>query len=198
MDNKFFTFIAPYLKYIDKGHLFRKPFGWLYSFIAGINLLVPLYVIYQYFMIDIFEASFKYIIVAFFSWVILAFAGWCSFQLWWDRKDKITFSSDENAEFAATPAFAHFIQTLGEWIGSWIGFVGATLAFFTTILLGDEAYYFSIQSGIPFFGEFITGGWLYIILMPVYGFLIIVLSRFLAEQIKALSVIANNTKQRNN
>jgi hypothetical protein len=38
-------------------------------------------------------------------------------------------------------------------------------------------------------------GFLSIILMPIYGFLIIVATRFLAEQFRALVSIANNTKK---
>jgi hypothetical protein len=38
-------------------------------------------------------------------------------------------------------------------------------------------------------------GFLFIILMPIYGFLIIVATRFLAEQFRALSSIANNTRK---
>ena len=195
MENKFFTFISPFIKYIDKGHLFRKPFGWLYSFIAVLNLLVPLYILFLLMSNHIFDAPFKYVVWLLFSWIIIAFTGWCGFQLWWDRKEKITFSSEENAEFTATPVFSHFIQTLGEWIGGMIGLGGTTLTFFAFLFLGEEISLLS--AGLPLFGEFMSGGWLYIFLMPIYGFIIIVFSRFIAEQIKALSVIANNTKQRN-
>jgi len=194
MENKFLTFIAPYLSLIDKGHMFRKPFSWLYALIAIINLLLPLYIIYQLIDNRIFEAEFKITITILLAWAIIAFAGWVSFQLWWDRKTKITFSSDDNAEFVATPVFSHLIQTLGEWIGTWIGLAGFGFALLTTIILGEEGRYLGF--GIPLVGEFLGSGWTNVILMPVYGFLIIVLTRFLAEQIKALSAIANNTKHK--
>jgi hypothetical protein len=42
MKSKFFTFIQPYLSYIDSGDFFRKPFGWLYMIFAVGNLLTPL------------------------------------------------------------------------------------------------------------------------------------------------------------
>lgn len=193
MENKFLTFISPYLSYIDKGHLFRKPFSWLYAIFAIINLLLPLYILLDQ-LIDhrIFDAEFKITITVLLAWAIIAFAGWLSFQLWWDRKTKITFSSDDNAEFVATLAFSHLIQTLGEWLGTWVGIVGFGFALLTTIILGEQGHYLSYQFGIPILGS----GWTYVFLMPIYGFLIIVLTRFLAEQIKALSAIANNTKHR--
>lgn len=197
MENKFLTFISPYLSYIDKGHLFRKPFSWLYAIFAIINLLLPLNILLDQ-LIDhrIFDAEFKITITVLLAWAIIAFAGWLSFQLWWDRKTKITFSSDDNAEFVATPAFSHLIQTLGEWLGTWVGIVGFGFALLTTIILGEQGHYLSYQFGIPIIGQYLGSGWTYVFLMPIYGFLIIVLTRFLAEQIKALSAIANNTKHR--
>jgi hypothetical protein len=113
--------------------------------------------------------------------------------LWWNRKTKITFSSDDNAEFVATPAFSHLIQTLGEWFGTWVGLVGFGFALFTTIISRDGFYFVYYQFGIPM--QYLGSGWAAVFLMPIYGFLIIVLTRFLSEQIKALSAIVNNTKK---
>ena len=198
MENKFFTFISPYLSFIDKGHFFRKPFSWLYVIMAIINLLFPLYILYQAIDNSIFFLEFKIFLLA---WLIIAFAGWVSFQLWWDRKTKITFSSDDNSEFVATLAFSHLIQTLGEWLGTWVGLVGFGFALLTTIILGEEGLYeeglylnLSYQLDLPM-GQYLGSGWPAVFLMPIYGFLIIVLTRFLSEQIKALSAIANNTKK---
>ena len=124
-------------------------------------------------------------------WIIIAFASWVSFQLWWDRKTKVTTTSIEGDEFVATPVFSHLIQTIGEWLGTWIGIVGFSVALLTTIILGDEANYLSYEFGIPF----LKTGIFFVILMPIYGFLIIVGTRFLAEQFRALSSIANNTRK---
>ena len=62
MENKFFTFIKPYLNYIDNGHLYRKPFSWLYVLLAIINLIAPLYVFYMAVDNNIFESPAKFII----------------------------------------------------------------------------------------------------------------------------------------
>ncbi len=191
MDNKFLTFIKPYLSYIDNGHFYRKPFRWLYTIFAIINLILPLYVFYVAIGNQIFDFPAKFIIVFLLVWIIIAFASWLSFQLWWNRKSKITNTSVEGAEFIATPIFSHLIQTIGEWLGTWVGIVGFGTALLTTIIFGDEGYYLSRQIG---FG-FLKTGWLFIVLMPVYGFLIIVTTRFLAEQFRALSSIANNTRK---
>jgi len=192
MDNKFFTFIRHYLSYIDNGNFFRKPFNWLYTLLAIVNLLIPIYVFYQASENNIFDSPAKFVIVFLLLWVIVAFAGLVGFHLWWDRKSKINTSSTAGDEFIATPALSHFIQTFGEWIGTWIGLVGFGFALLTTIILGDQGYYLGVSLGIPY----LNTGWMAVLTMPIAGFLIIVFSRFLAEQIKALSAIANNTKPR--
>jgi len=191
MDNKFFTFIKPYLSLIDNGSLYRKPFSWLYILFAIINLILPIYIFYQALDNNIFDAKAKVIIVFLLVWLIIAFASWVGFQIWWDRKSKVISSSVVGDEFMATPVFSHLVQTMGEWIGTWIGIVGFGFALLSTIILGDEGYSLSQQFG---FG-FMETGFLYIILMPIYGFLIIVTTRFLAEQFRALASIANNTKK---
>lgn len=191
MDIKFFSFIKPYLSFIDNGHLYRKPFSWLYAILAIINLILPLYVFYMAVDNRIFDSPAKFFIVFLLMWIIIAFASWVSFQLWWDRKSKIIDTSIEGDEFVATPVFSHLIQTLGEWLGTWIGIVGFGTALLTTIILGDEGSNLSREIG---FG-FLETGWLFIVLMPIYGFLIIVATRFLAEQFRALASIANNTRK---
>ncbi len=192
MKNKFFTFITPYLNFIDRGDIFRKPFSWLYVLYAIINLLVPFITLFWAIEKNIFEyGDSKVLMTFFFIWIVIAFASWVSFQLWWDRRIKVTQTTIEGDEFLATPVFSHFVQTLGEWIGTWVGIVGTAISLSFTIFMGDIGSYYMQDLGIPFFEAGITS----IILMPIYGFLIIVFGRFLAETFRALSSIANNTKK---
>jgi hypothetical protein len=124
-------------------------------------------------------------------WAGVGFASWVSFQLWWDRKSKLELTSTEGDDFVATPVFSHLIQTFGEWIGTWIGIVGFLSALITTVFLGEDGRYLLNAIGL----DFLSAGFIYIIGMPFIGFMIIVFSRFLAEQFRALSSIANNTKK---
>ncbi len=124
-------------------------------------------------------------------WLIIAFAGWVGFLLWWDRISKIDFCSTSGDEFIVTPAVSHFIQTLREWFGTWFGLVGFGFALLATLILGNEGDNLGQGIGLPY----LETGWTAVFTMPIVGFLIIVFSRFLAEQIKALSAIANNTKK---
>jgi hypothetical protein len=188
-DSAFFTLIKPYLQFIDKGQIYRKPFSWLYKLIAGLNLLLPLVILYQGIENDVLNFPSKMIVASFLSWLVFAFAGWISFQLWWDRSDKVLQTSEDNADFPATPVIAHFIQTFGEWLGTYVVVVGFFVSLFTALFLSDEADLFG--EIIPYFGA------ASIIVIPLAGFLIIIFFRLLAEQIRALVTIANNTKKTN-
>lgn len=194
--NIFFDFIRPYLNFIDSGDFFRKPFSWLYTAIAVIQLIIPFAVLVSAIKLDVFRAPGEIVFGFIILWLIIAIAGWLSFQLWWDRRTKITFSSDKNAEFVATPVVSHLIQTFGEWFGTYTAVVGF---FFTLIMLifarGEGAY---ILMNILPFDSFMGSGVWSLVISPISGFFIIVLSRFFSEQLKAFSAIANNTKSNKN
>lgn len=191
MDNKFFTFIKPAIGFIDNGNFFRKPFSWLYTVIAVLNLLIPIFILVAAINNNVFKAPAKFVIVFILIWLVILFVSWISFQLWWDRREKVDKTSQVGQEFIATPVFAHLIQTSGEWFGVWVGILGFAFAFLTTIFLGSDGYMLANQLGMGFLGVGVQN----IILMPIYGFLTIVFFRFIAEAFRALASIANNTKK---
>lgn len=188
----FFNFINPFLEFIDSGRFFRQPFSWLYGVIAVLNFLLPLVSIYYAFKSDIFDAPAKLVFVFLLLWLVLAFVSWTSFQLWWQRRRQLEELFIQGDEFVATPVYAHFIQTVGEWIGIWVAIVG----FFAMLLLNIGFDNMLNQLGFSL-GK---GGLITIILtlvLPfILGFMIIITARFMAEQFRALASIANNTKKR--
>ena len=109
-------------------------------------------------------------------------------MIWWNRKSKLETIINENDDFFVIPIFSHFIQTLGEWIGTWIGIVG----FFVPIILQEKVAFLYRGLDIEFLE---TSSQFGILLMPIYGFIIIVFSRFIAEFYRVLCSIANNTKK---
>ncbi|MFP4556823.1 MAG: hypothetical protein ACLFNU_08125 [Bacteroidales bacterium] len=191
MDSKFFTFIKPALTFVDNGDFFRKPFNWLYTILAALNLLAPIFILISAINNNIFTTPAKYIIVFILVWLVVLLVSWLSFQLWWDRREKVAKTSEVGQDFIATPVFSHFIQTIGEWFGLWVGILGFAFALIATIFLGSDGDFMARQLGMGFLGV----GFQNIILMPIYGFLIIVFFRFLAETFRALASIANNTKK---
>jgi hypothetical protein len=185
MKGKFFDFIKPAIDLVDNGSFFKRPFSWLYLVFAVLNLLMPLFILYQAIQFKAFSGGFKFVASFVLMWIFVAAASWVGFQIWWNRKDKVLESSSDSDEFVSTPVFTHFIQSFGEWLGSFIAIAGFGVALVSTIFG---------TGGIPGL-DMLGGGFINIILAPLQGFLIIIVFRFIAEQARALVQIANNTKK---
>jgi tetrahydromethanopterin S-methyltransferase subunit G len=157
---------------------------------AAVNVLLPFAVIFMAANAGFFRYSGQFTAAFVFSWLVIAFACWIGFQLWWDRRLQVAHV--ESAEFIATPLVSRIFQTFGEWIGTMIGIIGAGVGLMAVIILGDNSPYLFEAIGMEFMGGF---GPLVIIIGPVIGFLIIIISRFLAEQLRLLAALVNNTKE---
>lgn len=188
MGGKFFTFIKPYLNYIDAGKLYKQPFKILYLIIAVLMLLFPLYALYELFS-SMRGASAGLVMIGIVAWLIIAGAGWFSFQFWWNRAGQISDTSKEGDEFVATPVISTLIQNTGEWFGSYLAVVGFLFCLLSVFIGGANAGFLYRLTGMH------TDVW-GLISMPIAGFLIIVGSRWIAEMYRALVSIANNTKKR--
>jgi len=183
--NPFFVLSKPYLDFIGKG----KIFSFVYFVLAAINLVIPFVVIYKTIDSGIFSGlPAKYVFAVIFAWLVVAFACWIGFQIWWIRRIKITDTA--SFEFIATISFSEILQTSGEWLGTLIGIIGAGVGLIALIFLGNEASYLFSMLGLSFmnFGPFV------IIIGPIIGFFIIILFRFLAEQLRLFASLVNNTK----
>jgi hypothetical protein len=186
----FFTLFKPYFNFLDKGKLFYV----FYVIMAVVSLLLPFVVIIKAGQEGLFEAA-EYVgaklIVAFiFVWLFLVVACWIGFQLWWTRKSKI--AELDKLEFVATPIVSQIFQTFGEWLGTFIGIVGFGAGLFATIIMGDSAGRIFDALGLDVLGEL---GFAAIIAGPILGFIIIIGTRFLAEQLRIIVSVANNTKE---
>ena len=188
--NKLLYFFKPYFDYIDAGLLFKKPFYWLYAVFAGLNLLAPLLIIIGAFSNNIFDLPGKFTFAFLFIWVFSAVAHVLGFQLWWRRKDQVMEQSKEGSDFVATPVYAHLVQTSGEFLGSYLAILFTGIGLISTIILGGDAgrivRFFPVP--VPVDNAFVL-----IFMGPAIGFFLIVSFRVLAELIRALASIANNT-----
>jgi hypothetical protein len=192
--NKFTTFFNPFFAYIDTGKIFRKPFAWLYGLTALFNALLPFIILYE--MIDKNLFSFlegKAIFGLILLWLVIVAAAWFSVLLWWNRLLKVSKLTADNDDFVVTPAFAHLLQTFGEWLGCYVAIVGALSAILAWLFIDADivASLFSALDLGGVFGAGISG----VILAPIYGFVILVIFRYVAEISRALASIANNTKK---
>jgi MFS family permease len=180
-----FNFSKPYLDFIDK----EKIFSIVYYVMAGLNLLIPIGILIGAISGHIFSAGGKMVIAFLLSWVVVAFACLIGFQLWWERRRKLETLTA--CEFVATQSFSEIAQTFGEWLGTFVGIVGAGVGLIATVILGRESSYLFSMIGM----EFLSMGAVVIIMGPIMGFFIIVISRFLAEQLRIFAALANNTKE---
>ncbi len=192
MNNVFFTFFKPALAFVDDGSFFRRPISWLYYVLAILNLILPIYILVTSIDNNVFDMSGGAIVTFILVWLVLVFTCWLGFQLWWDRSSKVSKVTKSDEDYIATPVFSHFIQTAGEWLGLFYALVGFAFALFATIIIGDNANMLSMRMDLGF----LDAGIEHIILKPVYGFLLVVVFRVIAEIFRALTAIANNTKRR--
>jgi hypothetical protein len=182
----FFSFAKPYFDFVEKGKLFY----FFYVLMAIVNIVIPFFAVYKAVDSGVFDYSgAKFTLAFIFAWIFIVFACWTGFQLWWDRKSKIVLL--EESDFIATPVFSHLIQTFGEWLGTLTGIIGLGAGLVATIFLGDEAGYLFQAIGL---NSFAIGGAV-IVVGPVAGFLIIILSRFIAEQLRLFASLVNNTRE---
>lgn len=186
----FFRVSSSFINAMEDSGFLRKPLLWLYMFFALLNIIVPVYALFMIINKRLLDVVGVGILV---MWLVIACAGWMGFQLWWNRKDKITRYYQPGDDFYAIPLFSHYIQTTGEWFGMTIAIVGAGASLVTFLFLsGNNA---GQGLGIPHpFEEMGVAG---IIASPILGFTIILFTKVLAELYRALAAIANNTRHIN-
>lgn len=130
--------------------------------------------------------------------LLTIFIGLVNFQIFWDRKSKMNLTSKENDEFTAFPAVAHYIQTFGESIGTYIGIMGTftiLIAMLFKVCFGTYGLGKLFIIDIENLSNNLLTGIPYILLPIIAGFMTIVLFRVIGEGIKAIVVIANNTRK---
>ncbi len=179
----FIGFAEPYFNLIDSGALYRRPFVILYMVFAGLNLLSILGVLG--FM---FTGGVGPIVMGLF----MIFAFWVGFQLWWNRREKVNAFVTAGSEFVALPVFSHLWQTMGEWLGTFVAIagVGASLGGLISGPSGSTGFGYGADPMAMLGGLGLVG----VISCPLIGFMILIFSRAIAEQIRALVAVANNTR----
>jgi hypothetical protein len=183
--SSFFTFSRPYLEFIGKGKLF----SFVYIVMAVINPIIPFVILYKVIDSGFFSLGAKFVFAFILAWFVIVFACWIGFQLWWDRRKKIV--NVESSEFFTTMIFSEMLQTFGEWLGTLIGIIGAGGGLLASFFLGNDVNYIFQLIGL----DFLRFGVLIVIIGPVIGFFVIIISRFFAEQLRLWAALANNTKE---
>lgn len=163
------------IDYVDSGKFFRHPVKILYYLLSIVTLILPIATLIN--LIDIWDwISAEYIIMHFIYIFIGLFIAICSFYLWVKRAKALNFDITDNSRFIAIPLLANILQTIGEWAFITIGIGGFLIALISM--------FFEINNIIG------IGA---VIAMPISGYLTCLFMRYLAETIKAIANIANNT-----
>jgi len=180
----FFSLFKPYLDFIGKGKLFNL----IYLVMAAVSVLTPFVVIYLAIASHLFDFGAKYVFAFIFVWLVVCFACWIGFLIWWDRRKKITAIG--KSEFIAIPLVSDIIQTFGEWLGTITAIIGVGGGLFALIFLGDEsAMIFRVLQM-----EFLGSGAMVMLFGLVYGLFIIIIFRIIAELLRIVAALCNNTK----
>lgn len=181
--NIFTGFAAPYFNLIDSGALYRRPFVILYMVFAVLNLLS---------ILGVLGFMFTGGVAPIITGLFMIFAFWIGFQLWWNRRDKVNSFVTPGSEFVALPVFSHLWQTIGEWMGTFVAIAGtgASLAGLIASMGSGGRRSFGMDP-MEMFGQLGLAG---LIACPLAGFLILIFSRAIAEQIRAMVTVANNTR----
>ena len=196
--SKFFTFIKPYLNYIDNGSFFKNPIIAVYAVLAFLYLLVPFSILIGS---NVFNSKYltgKDFFALILAWLFITFNSWICFQLLWNRRSQLKDNINASHDYKATPIISHIIKTLGEVIGTTFAIVGTGLSLILVIFYsGYSGVINSVAREIPFFDRGLSSGlyFLNIFIYPIIGYLIIILFKFLSETVSVLTSIANNTKK---
>ena len=181
------SLLTPFLNWSDNSRKFLKIFQILYYYVPAVG--IPVYGIVAIVRSFNYFAIFTTIGLTLF--IILA--SFFSFNILWSRAKELIVSSEKN-KFFIVPAISHYIKTQGEVI--FAIFLSSTIFFLFLQLdqfLGNYPYFFFEEieatrflSGAPIFG---------IILLPLYGYFIMLVSKLISELFSAVVEIANNTSK---
>jgi len=163
--------VKQYLKFIDNNVLFKKPISCLF---AALGLLFPLFVLGLFIQSGIFDYfiqinAVKYIAASILILLILGFAGVFGALIWWHRRIKC----DDGPK--AYPNFRRFIQTVGEWLGTFLAISVFGTVLVLLILMSDD--YSLIADALPFPipGISIVTAFY----GPIAGFIVIIVTRII-------------------
>ncbi|MBK7341666.1 MAG: hypothetical protein IPJ06_00330 [Saprospiraceae bacterium] len=182
---------------LESADLYKKIQSGLYALIGILHLGCPVYLLIKGAEIGMFdyqdslsELVTKEMGFGILIWLLVAVASWLNFQFWMHQYRQLGQLVNVDHDFIATPLISHLIQVLGIWLGVNLAIVGTIVSI---LLLG---MYEELQ--FPFFGSdeaFEERIVLIIFMNPVLGYSIILITRFLAEQLRGITTIAFHAAQ---
>lgn len=108
-----------------------------------------------------------------------------SVMYWFKRATQVNSDMPANSRFFAIPAVANLMRCLGEFSGIVIAGAGAYVSLFTAIFASDNY----------FMRDMAAYGLLGVIVCPIIGYIVLVVTRFFSESVLAIASIANDTRE---
>lgn len=196
MNNKYFNLLNPVLDLIDNGKFFYKPLKYFYYLFGFIYLVSPILVYfkfdkegvfygyggYSYYGGEVFKPE------ALFVFLVLSIAFEAGALVLINRAKKVDEQFVKTSEYLAVPVLSHIIKTFGEFVGIFITFL-LTLSGILAVF-SDHIFNTYKEMGMRNIYPGVYG----LILGIIVGYLIILITRMISEQLKALAEIAQNSK----
>lgn len=180
---KILSYLNLGIDFVDSGRFFRNPFKWIYYLIGIANFAIPFMLITNLINQSKWmdgKTIFMLVLLAIFSLAV----AFITCYWWFKRGNSLTVDAKAGSRFVAIPMIANITQTAGEVAGIWVGVFGFLVVLVSLLFAG------SYELNEVSFGYGIWG----LVIYPIFGYLIVLFSRFLAELYLALASIANNTR----
>lgn len=176
LDRRVDSTVSGWARYIDNGSFFKDPISIIYRLIAFITMIFPLYL-----LLKAYDSGFlsshtegKLLALALMLIFLAVPICWVSGSIWWYRSRELSTITKGNSYFVTTPIFAHLLRTCGEAYGMLFCVLGCVVNVFLSIFDVDL-----------FLFRFIDYGTKGVIMCPLVGYFIIIITRFLSELIQA-------------
>lgn len=176
LDRRVDSTVSGWARYIDNGSFFKDPISIIYRLIAFITMIFPLYL-----LLKAYDSGFlsshtegKLLALALMLIFLAVPICWVSGSIWWYRSRELSTITKGSSYFVTTPIFAHLLRTCGEAYGMLFCVLGCVVNVFLSIFDVDL-----------FLFRFIDYGTKGVIMCPLVGYFIIIITRFLSELIQA-------------
>ena len=199
-------YLSKLLSLIDNGKFFIVPMKWIYKLLSFLIFLVPLFVLFW--IIQLFNSGMlKYMdgwnkfvaaILCFLFFVAVIAMAYINFRFWQSRSKKMDHIVKVGDQAVAIPLYSNLLQNIGEIWGINIAVVGPVYVFLIYLfavltgadvmrMVGSDNYFLMLIIGLILVI-------LYTAISIIIGFLVVLIFRFIAESIRLVAQIANDTR----
>jgi len=159
--------VKGYLWFLDNNVLFKKPISCL---AAIISFLIPFLVLSQFIRFEIFKSGeVNMVFASILILLVFAFAGIFGALIWWHRR----ITLNEGPKLYVN--FRRFVQTIGEWLATFIAISVFGVVLVLVIFLSEEYHFIAglLPFAIPHIDIFVAFSGI------IAGFVIIIVTKLL-------------------